>query len=80
MNFNFNPEEQDFINEIKRFLMEEKKKPNSDIVFAPNREADAGTKVDSPERRAFMKTLSKKGYLGMSWPKKYGGQEKPEIY
>ena len=26
MNFNFNPEEQDFINEIKRFLMEEKKK------------------------------------------------------
>ena len=27
MNFNFNPEEQDFINEIKRFLIEEKKKP-----------------------------------------------------
>ena len=24
--------------------------------------------------------LSLKGYLGMSWPKKYGGQEKPEIY
>ena len=80
MNFNFNPEEQDFINEIKRFLMEEKKKPNSDLVFAPNREADAVTKVDNPERRAFMKTLSKKGYLGMSWPKKYGGQEKSGIY
>ena len=80
MNFNFNPEEQDFINEIKRFLMEEKKKPNSDLVFAPNREADAATKVDNPERRAFMKTLSKKGYLGMSWPKKYGGQEKSGIY
>src|SRR3990172_4877972 len=36
--------------------------------------------VDTPERRAFMKKLSAKGWLGMTWPKQYGGQEKAGIY
>ena len=80
MNFNFTKEEEKFIDEVKIFIAEEKKKSNADVVFAPNREADAQTKIDSPERRDFMKILSSKGYLGMSWPKEYGGQEKPGIY
>ena len=80
MNFNFTKEEEQFIDEVKSFIDEEKKKPNADDVFAPNREADAQTKIDSPARRDFMKILSSKGYLGMSWPKEYGGQEKPGIY
>ena len=80
MNFNFTKEEEQFINEVKVFIAEEKKKSNADVVFAPNREADAQTKIDSPERRDFMKILASKGYLGMSWPKEYGGQEKPGIY
>ena len=80
MNFNFTKEEEKFIDEVKIFIEEEKKKSNADVVFAPNREADAQTKIDSPERRDFMKILSSKGYLGMSWPKEYGGQEKPGIY
>lgn len=80
MNFNFTKEEEQFIDEVKSFIHEEKKKPNADDVFAPNREADAQTKIDSPARRDFMKILSSKGYLGMSWPKEYGGQEKPGIY
>ena len=80
MNFNFTKEEEQFIDEVKIFIEEEKKKSNADVVFAPNREADAQTKIDSPERRDFMKILSSKGYLGMSWPKEYGGQEKPGIY
>ena len=80
MNFNFTKEEEQFIDEVKSFIDEEKKKPNADDVFAPNREADAQTKIDSPARREFMKILSSKGYLGMSWPKEYGGQEKPGIY
>ena len=80
MNFNFTKEEEQFIDEVKIFIAEEKKKSNADVVFAPNREADAQTKIDSPERRDFMKILSSKGYLGMSWPKEYGGQEKPGIY
>ncbi len=80
MNFNFTKEEELFIEEVKNFIKEEKKKSNADEVFAPNREADAQTKIDSPARREFMKILSSKGYLGMSWPKEYGGQEKPGIY
>ena len=80
MNFNFTKEEEQFIDDVKSFIDEERKKPNADDVFAPNREADAQTKIDSPARRDFMKILSSKGYLGMSWPKEYGGQEKPGIY
>ena len=80
MNFNFTKEEELFIDEVKAFIDKEKNKPNADDVFAPNREADAQTKIDSPARRDFMKILSSKGYLGMSWPKEYGGQEKPGIY
>jgi len=80
MNFNFTKEEELFIDEVKAFIDKEKNKPNADDVFAPNREADAQTKIDSPARRDFMKILSFKGYLGMSWPKEYGGQEKPGIY
>tara|TARA_B100000287_G_scaffold435023_1_gene501476 strand:- start:2878 stop:4065 length:1188 start_codon:yes stop_codon:yes gene_type:complete len=80
MNFNFTKEEELFIEEVKSFINEEKKKSNADDVFAPNREADAQTKIDSPARKEFMKILSSKGYLGMSWPKEYGGQEKPGIY
>ena len=68
MNFNFTKEEELFIEEVKDFIKEEKKKSNADDVFAPNREADAQTKIDSPARREFMKILSSKGYLGMSWP------------
>ena len=80
MNFDFTKNEKKFIDEVKDFISAEKKKPNAHDVFAPNREADAQTKIDSPARREFMKTLSSKGYLGMSWPKEYGGQEKPGIY
>ena len=80
MNFDFSQEEEDFIKEVRNFIKEEKLKDNAEIVFAPNREADATTKVDSAPRSAFMKELAKKGYLGMSWPKKYGGQEKDGIY
>jgi len=80
MNFDFTKNEKKFIDEVKDFICAEKEKPNAHDVFAPNREADAQTKIDSPARREFMKTLSSKGYLGMSWPKEYGGQEKPGIY
>jgi hypothetical protein len=35
---------------------------------------------DTPERRAFMKKLAAKGWLGMSWPKQFGGQEIEGVY
>src|SRR5512134_2799779 len=36
--------------------------------------------VDTPPKRAFMRKLAERGWLGMSWPKQYGGQEKSGIY
>jgi hypothetical protein len=36
--------------------------------------------ADTPERRAFMKKLAAKGWLGMSWPVEYGGQEIEGVY
>jgi hypothetical protein len=31
--------------------------------------------VDTPAKRAFMKKPSERGWLGISWPKEYGGHE-----
>jgi len=36
--------------------------------------------VDTPAKRAFMRKLAERGWLGMSWPRQYGGQERPGIY
>jgi alkylation response protein AidB-like acyl-CoA dehydrogenase len=36
--------------------------------------------ADSPARRAFNRRLAARGYLGMSWPREYGGKALPGIY
>jgi alkylation response protein AidB-like acyl-CoA dehydrogenase len=36
--------------------------------------------VDTPKRRAFMKELGHKGWLGLTWPKEYGGSEGEGVY
>lgn len=79
MRFEFSKEQREFVEEVQSFITEEKRRDDASDVFAPNREADSML-VDSPARRAFMKRLAAKGYLGMSWPKQYGGQDKPGIY
>jgi alkylation response protein AidB-like acyl-CoA dehydrogenase len=75
MDFDFTPEEQKFADEVERWLVEN----HDPVVMDPTRE-NFTQLADTPERRAFMKKLAAKGWLGMSWPKEYGGQEIPGVY
>jgi alkylation response protein AidB-like acyl-CoA dehydrogenase len=69
------PEEKAFEAELEAFLRENA----SPEVMDPNPEQLSQT-VDSPAKRVFMKKLAERGWLGMSWPKEFGGQERSGIY
>ncbi|MDQ1373781.1 MAG: hypothetical protein QOJ09_1119 [Actinomycetota bacterium] len=75
MDFDFSPEQRDFLVEVEAFL-----DANDDPdVFDLTRENMAQI-VDTPKRRAFMATLGDKGWLGITWPKEWGGQEGDGVY
>ncbi|HUV10623.1 MAG TPA: acyl-CoA dehydrogenase family protein [Acidimicrobiia bacterium] len=70
MDFDFSPDQRSFLEEVEAFL-----DANDDLdVFDVTRENMAQI-VDTPKRREFMATLGEKGWLGITWPKKWGGQE-----
>ncbi|MBW2421597.1 MAG: acyl-CoA dehydrogenase family protein [Deltaproteobacteria bacterium] len=75
MNFDLSEEEQAFSAEVERFLDEHATVDVADVL-----RENMAQLVDTPPRRAFMKKLAAKGWLGMSWPKQYGGQEMSGIY
>ncbi|MCZ6782835.1 MAG: acyl-CoA dehydrogenase family protein [Proteobacteria bacterium] len=75
MNFEFSDAERGFAEEVEKFLDEHATPDVADVT----RENMAQI-VDTPERRAFMGKLARKGWLGMSWPVELGGQEKEGIY
>jgi alkylation response protein AidB-like acyl-CoA dehydrogenase len=75
LDFEFSEEEMAFAAELEAFLDEH---ATPDVADA-NPEQLSQT-VDTPAKRAFMRKLAQRGWLGMSWPKEYGGQEKSGIY
>jgi hypothetical protein len=75
MQFELTPEEKKFETEVEQFLRENW----SADVMDTNPEQLSQT-VDTPPKRAFMRKLAERGWLGMSWPKQYGGQELSGIY
>ncbi|MCZ6713765.1 MAG: acyl-CoA dehydrogenase [Deltaproteobacteria bacterium] len=75
MNFEFSDAELAFGEEVDKFI-EANRSPE---VMDRTRENMAQL-VDTPERRAFMKKLAERGWLGMSWPKEYGGSEREGVY
>ncbi|MDJ0850801.1 MAG: acyl-CoA dehydrogenase family protein [Myxococcota bacterium] len=75
MDFDFLPEEQKFADEVEEWLVDN----HDPVVMDPTRE-NFSQLADTSERRDFMKKLAKKGWLGMSWPKEYGGQEIEGVY
>ena len=75
MDFDFSPAEQAFADEVDAWLVE-----NHDPVVMDHHRENFTQLSDTPERRAFMKKLAAKGWLGMSWPKEYGGKEIEGVY
>jgi alkylation response protein AidB-like acyl-CoA dehydrogenase len=75
MDFELSPEEKAFEAEVEAFLRENV----SPEVMDPNPEQLSQT-VDTPAKRAFMRKLAERGWLGISWPKAYGGRELSGIY
>src|SRR5436190_20313154 len=75
MDFDFSPEQRAFEAEVERFLDEH----DDPDVFDLTRENMAQI-VDTPKRRAFMREVGERGWLGLTWPKKYGGSEGEGVY
>jgi alkylation response protein AidB-like acyl-CoA dehydrogenase len=75
MEFEFSPEQQAFREEVIAFCDEH----DDPEIFDVTRENMAQI-VDTPKRRAFMKEIGHKGWLGMTWPKEYGGSEGEGVY
>jgi alkylation response protein AidB-like acyl-CoA dehydrogenase len=75
VDFDFSPEQRAFAKEVEQFIDE-----NDDPeVFDLTRENMAQI-VDTPPRRAFMAKMGERGWLGMTWPKEYGGSEGEGVY
>ena len=75
MDFDFSPEQLAFRDEVEAFL-----DANDDpVVFDVTRENMAQI-ADIPERRALMAKIGQQGWLGITWPKEWGGQEGDGVY
>jgi alkylation response protein AidB-like acyl-CoA dehydrogenase len=75
VDFELTPEEKAFEAEVEAFLRE-----NASPDVMDESPEQLSQTVDTPAKRAFMKKLSERGWLGMSWPKEYGGRELSGIY
>lgn len=75
MDFEFSKEEQQFLREVDAFLKE-----NNDVKYMDVSRENMAQVCDTPERREFTAKMAKKGWLGITWPKEYGGQDGEGFY
>jgi hypothetical protein len=75
VDFEFSQAEQAFVAEVDRFIAE-----NWDPEVMDPRRENMAQLVDTPKRRAFMKKIAERGWLGLTWPKEYGGQGGEGVY
>ncbi len=75
MDFEFSDEQLSFLAEVEQFLDDH----DDPEVFDLARENMAQI-VDTPARRAFMAEMGRRGWLGITWPKEYGGREGDGVY
>jgi alkylation response protein AidB-like acyl-CoA dehydrogenase len=75
VDFEFSEEQQAFAKEVEAFLDAH----DDPDIFDVTRENMAQI-VDTPKRRAFMKEIGRKGWLGITWPEEYGGQDGEGVF
>ena len=75
MNFEFSKEQQEFVKQVDEFIAE-----NHDPEVMDVTRENMAQIVDTPPRRAFMRKIADRGWLGITWPKEYGGQEGDGVY
>ncbi len=75
MDFEFSKEEQQFLREVDQFLKE-----NNDPKFMDVSRENMAQVCDTPERREFTRRLAERGWMGITWPKQYGGQDGAGFY
>jgi 3-oxocholest-4-en-26-oyl-CoA dehydrogenase alpha subunit len=75
MDFDFSSEQVAFADDVDRFLDDH----DDPEIFDLTRENMAQI-VDTPKRREFMATMGDKGWLGITWPKEWGGQDSDGVY
>jgi 3-oxocholest-4-en-26-oyl-CoA dehydrogenase alpha subunit len=73
MDFGFTIDEQLFAEDVRRFLREH---PPHEF---PHDGMDAGY-GSGAHSRAFLRALAAQGWLSMTWPREFGGQERPLMY
>jgi 3-oxocholest-4-en-26-oyl-CoA dehydrogenase alpha subunit len=73
MDFAFTADERAFAEEVRRFLREHP------LEHFPLEGMDAGY-GSGAHSRAFMQALGAQGWLNMSWPKTFGGSERPLFF
>ena len=76
MRFTFTDEQEAFRQEVCQYLTEEL----TSQVLARNHDPREQTGYSWEFCKAFRKELAARGYLGVGWPKEYGGADKDMIY
>lgn len=75
MDFEFSEDEKQFIRDVRDFLRD-----NHDAEVMDLHRENLAQLADTPARRAFMQKLARRGWLGITWPKEYGGQDGKGFY
>ncbi|MFN8583578.1 MAG: acyl-CoA dehydrogenase family protein [Gemmatimonadaceae bacterium] len=75
MDFEFSEEERRFLREVDEFL-----RANRDVAVMDVSRENMAQVCDTPARRAFMKKLAARGWLGITWPKDVGGKAGKGFY
>jgi alkylation response protein AidB-like acyl-CoA dehydrogenase len=75
VDFEFSDAENRFVEEVDEFIQ-----ANYDPEVMDVTRENMSQLVDTPKRRALMKKMGERGWLGMTWPKEYGGSEREGVY